>query len=333
MPGIFQGDIIIKTAIDLVIEDMRKNSWLIDHMLEDLAISPYLAEKYGQKQIDACKEWIANNQIDVYMRLRDDKDRTPFVSITMGSSNEKSDMKTEGDLSPYTKALYPNKIGRPIPYVVKPFVPTDYNEITGELSVPDDVDLSKVGANMILVNPANGSGYVIKGIASTGLFIEPNQVVNATEMGIVPQFQFYEARIERSFFEETYNIECHAHGDPQTLMWLWSIVLTGLLRYRQSLLEANGFAESVIQSGPPGLNESMSTEGGEKVYSRQIILTGQVQNTWIKAPHRVIETIGIKKVDCDNYVGGIRILSNLNSPSFIDPSQQLWTTDNDPEDD
>ena len=327
MPGIFQGDIIIKTAIDLGIEDMRKNPWLIQYMLEDLTLSPYLVEKYGQAQIDACKEWFANNQIDVYMRPRDDKDRTPFISITMGHSNEKPDMKTQGDLSPYKKILFPNTIGKPIPYVIKPFMPTDYNEITGALSIPSTVDLSLVAPNMILVNPANGTGYAIQNIVAGQLYIGANQEVNATELGIVPQFQYYEARIERSFFEEMYVIECHAHGDPQTVMWLWSIVKTSLLRYRQSLLEANGFAESVISSGPPGLNPEMSTEGGEKVYTRAITITGQIQNTWIKAPHRIIENVNLKeKVECDGYVGGIKILSNLNSPSFIDASEQLWTT-------
>jgi hypothetical protein len=333
MGGIFQGDIIIKTAIDLGIEDMRKNPWLIEHMLEDLTQSPYLKEKYGQKQIDACKEWFANNQIDVYMRLRDDRDRTPFVSITMGPSNEKPEMKTEGDLSPYKKILYPNVIGKPIPYVIKPFMPVDYDPNTGAMTVPSSVDLSLVAPNMILVNPANGTGYVIQSITASQLFVGKQYEIEATELGIVPQFQFYEARIEQTFFEETYTIECHAHGDMQTVMWLWSIVESALLRYRQSLLEGNGFAESVISSGPPHLNGEMSHPGGEKVYTRSINLSGQVRNTWIKAPHRLIENVSIKEVECDSYVGGIKILSNLQSPSFINAQEQLWTTVADPGDD
>jgi len=332
MPGIFQGDIIIKTMLDLGIEDMRKNSWLIQHMLEDLAVSPYLREKYGQKQIDACKEWFANNQIDVYMRPRDDRDRTPCVTITMGPSSEKPEMKTEGDMSSFKKLLYPNVVGKPIPYVIKPFMPTDYNDLTGALAVPDTVDLSLVAPGMILVNPVNGIGYIIQSIAAGQLFIGPNQSVDASELGIVPKFQFYEARVEHTFFEETYQIDCHAHGDIQTVMWLWSIVMTGLLRYRQSLLEANGFAESVIRSGPPELNMEWSTEGGEKIYHRSIQLSGQVQNTWLMAPHRFIENVNLKKlIDCDTYVGGIQILSNSNSPPFINPDNELWTTIEDTE--
>ncbi len=330
--SIFQGDIIIKTAIDLGIEDMRKNPWLIQHMLEDLAVSPYLAEKYGQKQIDACKEWFLNQQIDVYMYPRDDRDRTPCVTITMGSSNEKQDMRTEGDLSPYTKILYPNQIGKPIPYIIPPFMPTDYNEITGALSVPDTVDLGLVAPKMILVNPANGTGYIIQGILAGQILIGANQMVSASELGVIPQFQYYEARVERSFFEEAYTIECHASGDIQTVSWLHSIVLYSLLRYRQSLLEANGFTESVLSSGPPGLNERWSTEGGEKIYSRNINLMGMVQQTWLKAPHRLIENTRLGQTKDCTFVNGIKILSNLNSPPFINAADEMWTTVEDTED-
>ena len=326
MGGIWQGDIFIKLAIDLGIEDMRKNPWLINHMLEDLTINPYTKEKYGNKQVDACREWLLNNQIDTYMKPRDDRDRTPCVTITMGTSNEKPDMKTEGDLSPFTKVLYPNEIGKPIPYVIKPFIPTDYNELTGGLSVPDTVDLSLIAPKMILVNPVSGIGYIIQYVRSGQIFIGPNQEVNASELGVIPQFQHYEARIERSFFEESYAIECHAHGDMLTLSWLHSIVLYSLLRYRQSLLEANGFAESIIGSGPPGLNMEWSTEGGEKIYSRSINLVGQVMNSWVKAPHRIIENVRLgEQVDC-NFINGIKILTNLTSPSFIQPKEELWTT-------
>src|ERR1035437_480512 len=129
--GMFQLDTTIKTAIELGLEDMRKNLWLIDHMLEDMVKNPYLKDKYGQKQIDACKEWFANNQIDIYMRNRDDKDRFPCITITTGTDNEKDDMKSMADQSAETVILMPGQIGKPIPYIVKPFVPTGYDQASG----------------------------------------------------------------------------------------------------------------------------------------------------------------------------------------------------------
>lgn len=335
MSGIFQGDIIIRTVIELGIEDLRKNTWLIDHMLSDLVNISYFTDKYGQKQVDACKEWLTNNQIDVYMRGRDDKDKLPCVTIQMGPSNEKQDMKHMADQSTEKVALLPNKIGKPIPYVVKPFVPTGYDDVTGEVSVDDSVDLSGVSAGMILVNPDNGKGYVILDITSSGILIEPGMEIVATQFGIVPQFQYYEARVEHSFFDESYIIGCHAHGDPQNMLFLWSIVKYSILRYRESLLEANGFTESSISSGAPDTDEAFTTDGGEKAWARYINLNGQVENSWIKSPRRFIESVNLRNNTpvgpnanaSKGYTGGILILSNLDTPPTIDQSNENWITD------
>jgi hypothetical protein len=330
MAGIFQGDIIIKTAIELGIEDMRKNPWLINHMLSDLVNINYFKDKYGQKQIDACREWFRNSQIDVYMRARDDKDRLPCVTIQMGESQEMPEMKTMADQSTETMVLMPSQINKPIPYVIKPFVPVGYDENSGEVSVPDTVDLGSIAPGMVLVNPANGQGYVIQGTIGQSIEIEPNLNISATQFGVVPQHQYYMARVEHAFFNEQYVIGCHAHGDPQNVLFLWSIVKYSILRYRESLLEANGFAESVLSSAGPDFDEAFQTDGGEEAWSRFMNLSGQIENTWVKSPRRVIEVMNLKEKVGDGYIGGISIISNTD-PTIIDKSDNTWYTDTEEE--
>jgi hypothetical protein len=330
MAGIFQGDILIKTAIELGIEDMKKNPWLIQHMMSDLVNINYISDKYGQANIDACKEWFRNAQIDVYMRGRDDKDRLPCVTIQMGSSNEKPEMKTMADQSTERAMLTPAQIGKPIPYIVKPFVPEGYDPTTGILEVSENIDISTVSTGMILVNPANGQGIVIQDTGMQTIQLEPGIEFDATQVGVVPQYQFYTAVIEHSFFEETYTIGCHAHGDPQNTLFLWSIVKYSILRYRESLLEANGFAESSVSSTPPDFDDSYTTPGGEKAWVRYMNLTGQIENTWVKSPRRTIEAVALREKTGDGYIGGISILTNTD-PAIIDKSTQLWYTDTEAE--
>jgi hypothetical protein len=333
MGGIFQGDIFIKLAIELGLEDMRKNPFLIDHMYEDLKLNRYAREKYGEKQIEACKEWLLNNQIDVYVRPRDDKDHLPCVTIELGESVEKNEMKLMADQSTEYSILMPNKIGKPIPFFVKPFIPAGYNEATGDVAVPDNVNIDNVQPGMILVNPDTGVGYVIQGLSQDGVLIEPGQEIDASQLAIVPRFPYYKARIEHSFFEENYIISANAHGDPQNVMFLWSIVKYSILRYRESLLEANGFAESSVSSGGPDLNQAWSTSGGEKAYSRVLTLNGQIENTWVKAPHRYIEAVSFEpRKKCKGLKGGIKIFSNLDTAGIIDQSDEVWTTVVDRED-
>jgi hypothetical protein len=325
--SLFQGDVIIKTAVELGIEDLRKNPWLISHMLSDLVDIRYVKEKYGQAQIDACKEWLANNNIDIYMRDVRDKDRLPCVTIGVDASNEKVDMKFMADQSTKDVVLLPQEINKPLPYMVPPFVPTGYNMATGEISVPDSVPLTIVIAGMILVNPENGQGFEILGVTDDAILIEPNLAFEASQLGVLPHFRYYKARVEHTFFQESYAIGCHAHGDAQNAIWLHNIVLYSLLRYRESLLEANGFAESVINNFPLQPNPNYSGPGGEEAWMRRITLTGQVENSWVKSPRRFIEVATFSKKVDNEYIGGIRILGNLNNNNNIIPEDEnIWYT-------
>jgi hypothetical protein len=183
---------------------------------------------------------------------------------------------------------------------------------------------------MILVNTGTGEGYLIQGVEEGAIEIESGLEISASQFGVVPQYQFYIARVEHSFFDETYIIGCHAHGDPQNLLYLWSIVKYSILRYRESLLEFNGFAESSISSSGPDFDESWTTEGGEKAWARFMTLNGQTENSWIKAPHRVIESVVLRKNTSAGYIGGISILSNTD-PVIVDKTEQSWYTDTDEE--
>lgn len=321
---IFQSDLVIKAAIEMGLEDLRKNPWLIDDILDNAISNPYLKDKYGNKQISACKEWFANNQIDIYMVGRKDRDRLPCITITLGSSSEKEDRKTMADQSTETVKLLPQNINKPIPYVVKPFSYISYDPSTGLITVPTDIPgAESVVPGMILVNPQTGEGFVIEDTSPYGFVIGTNLAVPADKLGVVPQHQYYEARVEHSFFQETYSIGCHAHGDPQTLLWLHSLVLYSLLRYREGLFEANGFSESVLSSSDMVPSSGFSGPAGEEGFSRFITLTGMVENSWIKTPRRVIESVGLRERISNGYIGGIKILSNTD-PDINDEENQLW---------
>lgn len=320
---IFQGDLTIKTAIELGLEDVRNNLWLIDDILGSVLCNPYLRDKYGQKQIDACKEWLKNNQIDVVMDLRKDRERFPCITISLGNSQEKEEMKHMADQSTESVILLPSRIGKPIPFVVKPFTIVGYNSSTGEVSVPDTIDVTLISPGMILVDPATGQGYIVEDVTES-ITIESGLTLSTSVFAVVPKNQFYKARIEHSFFQETYNIGCHVHGDTQALLWLHSIVLYSILRYREGLLEANGFTQSSVSSGDLLANAAYSGPSGEDIWTRFITLSGQVENTWIKSPRRIIENIGLKEKTDDGFKGGIKILTNLDAPGFIDPTDENW---------
>jgi hypothetical protein len=322
---IFQSDLIIKAAVELGLEDIRNNLWLIDDILGDVINNTYLREKYGQKQVSACKEWFKNNQVEVYMENRNDRDKLPCVTISLGSSQEKDDRKTMADQSTESVILLPSEINKPIGYVIKPFDFISYDNSTGLVAVPAGTNLTTVAPGMILVDPQTGKGYIISDVTLEGIIIEASLgAISPAQAGVVPQFQFYKARIEHTFFQETYNIGCHAHGDPQAVLWLHSIVLYSLLRYREGLFEANGFSESVLANSDLSSNPAYTGPGGEQAYSRYITLSGLVENSWIKSPRRFIESVALREKVTDGYLGGIKILSNTDPDDIVEQTDSTW---------
>ena len=312
--SLFLGDIRIKTMLELGLEDISKNPWLLDDILGDTIGNSYLKERYGS-QIESCKQWIANNRINILLSARDDKMEFPSITIELGTSNEKADMKHMGDLSTESVRLLPNNINKPIPNVVKPAVGS-YDPVSGKFTFSGAVDLSTVVPGMVLVDPATGTGFVIQSVNSaTEIGLLLNLTLNAAKFGIIPQFQYYETKIGHTFMQEPYKVVCNAM-DQQTLLWLHSIAVYSLLRYRQALLEKDGYAESLISSGPMYPNNDYS-DAGQVIWSRDINLTGQVENRWYMQPHRLIEDIA--------FTGGVKILSNITD-TFENLSTINWAT-------
>ena len=318
--SLFLGDIRVKTALELGLEDISKNPWLLDDVLGDTLGNKYLRERYGT-QIDSCKQWLANNRIYIFLSERDDKMEFPCVTIEMGPSNEKPEMKHMGDLSTQDIKLQPNDINKPIPYVLTPTAGS-YDSESGVFSFASAVDLNAVSPNMVLIDPSTGNGYVIQSITTANeVNLLPGLELTAPLYGIIPEYRYYVSKIGHTFMQEPYKITCNAM-DQQTLLWLHSITVYSLLRYRQALLEKDGYAESVISSGKIYVNPDYS-DAGQRIWARDINLTGQVENRWIMQPHRIIENIAYG--NANGYEGGVKIISNITD-TVENPNDVLWST-------
>jgi len=324
--SLFHGDIIIKTAIELILEDMRKNPWLIEDCFASLLENPLLKERYGMGEIERAKEFILNNKVSVFLKERIDKQHFPCVTIAIGSSEEASDLATLGDLSTEVQELDPEKIGKPIRYIVPPFNVISYDKDTGIVEIPEDiVEYRYISQGMIAIDPNTGNGVIVQEKAGeNGFRITPGLDLPGSKLGIIPQYQLYRARRERAMSRETYHIGCHSHGDPSTLIYLFSVVKYGLYRYREALLEREGFQVSRIAATDIIQNSAFDIEN---IFSRFITLSGIVEECWIKVPHRIIEAIDLAEQDGQSLVltSGIKILSQ-QAPEEFDPQEELWIT-------
>jgi hypothetical protein len=322
--GLFVGDAIIKQAIELAIEDLRKNPWVIEDIFSSFMENPYLKNKYGAKEVSRAKEFILNNKINYYLKLRQDNMNFPCVTISLASSSEDKSLATLADLSTCVEELDPCDIDKPIPYVVKPTTFISYEQETGKVYLSKDTpNLDCVGVGMLLIDPKTGAGFQINSVGENYIQITAGTEIEFNEIAVVPQYPFYKARRERIISQETYNIGLHVHGDPAQLTFIYGLVKYALLRYREGLFEYNNFQLSNISSSDMIKNEAFE---GDNIYSRFITLSGQAEEYWIKSPQRIIETVRIRDENELN-ASGIKIVSNEKTISTSEEANNgLWVT-------
>lgn len=320
--GIFPGEAVVRTAIKLGLEDLRANPWLVEDAMSDFLSNPHLAKAYGRAEVDRCKEWFASNRVEVVLAHRQDRNQYPCVVVSPNGGPEDDEKTTMADLSTEVEVLDPAAIGKTIKYVVDPFVPASYDEESGLLEAPESVDLSRVAAGMVLVDPATGVGWTVGDHGGeNGLLIDDAPDLPAgSRFGVAPRHRLFRARREHRFFKESYSIGCEVAGDVSELLWLSALVLYSLLRYKESLLEAGGMYEARLSVGPiaPG---ALSESGAGNLWTREIQLSGSVEQSWLKTPRRVIESVAL----ADGDGGGIKVISQAE-PAAHEGDDALWIT-------
>lgn len=316
---IYPGDVIIKEAISLGLEDLRNNPWIIEDIFSEFIENPILSQKYGMKEVNRAKEYLLNNKVNVFMAHRIDKEEFPLVTIAVSPSVEDKDLATLADASTCYSEYSPDQINKPIKYIINPIEIESYDITTGTVIIPENENFKYISPGMLLVDPDTGNAYEISGKAQENqILITPGTKLIVEKVGIAPRYQFYKARRGRIISQESYEIGCHAHGDTSFLIFLYAAVKYVLLRYREGLLEHNNFQLSKISSSEIIKNNNYQSDN---VYSRFITLSGQVEESWVQTPQRYVEAIDI--IDKSVPISGVKIISNENS---AEDDNGLWTT-------
>lgn len=325
--ALFMGDVVIKTAIEMGLNDLRKKDWVIEEIFSAFVCNPFLKEKYGMKEIDRAKEWVKNNKIHIFMAHRLDTEAFPCVTIAMGDSNEDNSMTSLADQHVDTIDLGPESVGEELSWIVNPFSIVTQDLDSGEVIVPRTIDLTNAREGMLLVDASNGETIAqIREVVWSGFRIDSDIELTSSTYGIAPRFSTYKARFERIVSNEQYNIGCHAHGDPMFALFLFAFVKYSLLRYREGMLEGCGFQNSTIKCTDMIKNTAFSAEN---IYSRFISLTGQAQEEWVKEPMPYIEATQMvdSNSNGNSNKSGIVFISNEHTIEDSEEDENdLWIT-------
>lgn len=295
--GWFPSDIIIRTALIEAIADLRRNPWILQYCFAYLSQDPLTQNVYGQKEAQRAIDWFQKNNIAVVMVPVMNEMKMPCLSIRLMDSTEAE--VTTGDTHYVPQELnnltWPNLAG--------PFNPVGYDPATG---IVDLVENDLVIAPGMVVVSAAGNVYPITFVNGPTQFITTKYLTDnlngLTIRGVEPSGI---TTLESVFYQERYQIGCHVAGEPVYLTWLHTITMFMLLRYKQALLEARGFEESVANAAA----FDKDPNDAENFFVRYITLTGKCRQYWPKYFVQRIQEVPL----------GIQVESNVDEPQ--DPTQ------------
>lgn len=279
--GIFQSDIILRTALIQGISDMRANPWLLDYVFASLKYDALTTKTYGEREIENAKKWFMETDIPVFMGYRFDEATFPCLTITLADSTE-----VENTLSDVHYDVVENWDGGGRVIAYGPFNPTAYDPATGLMTLPSSS--FSVFPGMFVFDKA-GVSHEILASSSDTLTLKAGTVADFTGATVSPAAPSYVVSLESAVFHEVYSLGAHVNKDSTHLTYLHSVLVFVLLRYRESLLEARGFERSSFSSSDFRKDDGFQNE---IIYSRMVNLSGNVRQYWPKSKTRKIDGIG-----------------------------------------
>lgn len=272
--GIFQSDIIIRTALIAAIQDLRRDPWLLDYCFASLNMDPLTASQYGAKEIANAKRWFQRTDIPVVMDFRLDSLEGTCISIQLQASEEAENTYGDTHYDPYEQ----NDFVWPV--LAGPFS-GQYNPSTGILLLPQSViDQLIVVPGMVVVSDTGRLATVTDVTNKSQLTLSP-ALVDTYAHALIKSGTPPEAttQLESVSFKEKYVIGVHTMGDAQVNIWLYSITMYILLRFKEQYLEARGLERTSVAA--QGLQRNQQT-GKEVMWSRFIAMDGYCRHVWPK---------------------------------------------------
>lgn len=286
--GIFQGDVILRSAVVEALRRLRDSPQLVDDVFRSLAEDHLTSADYGEKEMEQAKNWFLKTEIPVSMSWRLDEPKFPIISISQQESAEAEN--TLGDVhyvtSEETEADWPAISG--------PFSPVSFSPSSGLMVIPQGPLGQLVLAPGMYIVDHDGRPHLVEEVLDDDtVSIAAGTVADfrgSILKGAKPRLV---TMVESANFRETYQIGCHVQGESFYLTWLHSVLTFALLKYRQELLEARGFERSSVVSSEFRRNGDFDQE---IVYSRGITVTGYVRQYWPKDVTEQIQATGTQVV-------------------------------------
>lgn len=281
--GIFQSDVVIRSAIVRMLDNVYNDPALMDYIFQSLVRDDLTRDAYGQQQIELAKKWFLTSNIPVFMAFRVAEEAIPCITISLQESVEAE--QTHGDVHYVPQETTAGDW----PALSPEFTPLAYSPTSGIMLLPPTLMGDQLIAPGMLVVTREGRQFpIVANLGDDEISLAPNTAADFTRAIIKGTTDRYVTTVESVNYKETYQIGIHVQGEPAYLLFLHAILKFCLLKYKQDLLEARGFERSTLASTDFRRNMEFDNE---TVFSRYINITGYVRQYWPKDTKPMIDVV------------------------------------------
>ncbi len=279
-PGIFQGDVVVRTAILEGLRDLKAHPEFLEFCYSYLVQDDLTKSVYGEAELKNAIEWVLKQDIPVIDALGFNEVKLPCITLELMEGTEQA--ATLGDTHYKVSEDYYHdwvKTASSLTPIARGLNTLTFANFGGGTVTKGMVLVTRTGQ---IVDILSVKDYVVT--------INPDYInYDYTQVDVYPKKPPQSVRLESIKLKESYRIGCHAQGEAVHLSYLFSLILFLLLRYKQSLFEHRGFDNMKVSYGPPHLHPSF--EESHKVFTRYITITGYVSQHWPKSVYDKIQKV------------------------------------------
>lgn len=285
-------ELVIEVTLRSGLADIKENlDDRINDIFSELLLSS-LQSRYGQKELDKIKEVLGEREISIYQAPNFGTNEELSFSIGFLDGPEKEHILGGGfsgheEVSKTATVIVSSVILKGSPA---------YDSASGILSVDDSVNLTNVYPNHVFVDAAD-SEFSILGVDNTTgnkqLVLDSGLTIDESGAGLVKSSIDFTQYARESVIREVSVMITAQAKDPLLAAYLHAVLKHILYSDNKSLIEKN-FSNIKINDK----SFIQQTEfGGDLVYQKAVILSGQVEESW-----RAEENPTIERADIDVFV-------------------------------
>ena len=276
--GFILGDLVIESILRDGLEKIRKDHDILNNLFVHLS-DPHIKRKYGSKEIEKIKTLFSNNAapIAITHAMSPSAAKIGSYSVQLHSDKPTEDMESVGEITGH-RVVEAHKEKSPLVTM------KSYDSATGKIEFDDDVDLSAVRPNHVVVQ---GEGKQMKKhrikraisnnigrkfiFVDTGLSLDPSKDVEIR--GATPRIS---TKVKGAY--STVGIKIGVHSKSLLVMKYLYTVLKYIIRANRLKIEDRGFLDPRIEGYD--YEDTKDEIKGDIVFSRYITIFGDILESW-----------------------------------------------------